>query len=145
VPAAGATFKTWRNDCTTASSSTTVTMTANRLCKAIFALIFTDATLTPRSTTVKAVHVAELRAAVNQLRAVNDLGSFGFADGSLVPTSTIIKGVHVGQLRTALCGAYTAAGLPCPTYGTDPTITPGQTKIKAQHVIDLRTYVRGLE
>jgi List-Bact-rpt repeat protein len=145
VPAAGATFKTWRNDCSGTSSTAGVTMTANRLCKAIFSLIFTDATLTPGSTKAKAVHVTELRSAVNQLRAVNNLGAFGFADGSLVPASTIIKGNHVDQLRSALCAAYTAAGLSCPTYGTDPTITPGQTRIKAQHVIDLRNNVRALE
>ena len=106
---------------------------------------FTDAVLTPQSTKAKALHVSELRSAVNQLRAVNGLGAFGFFDASLVPGSTTIKRVHVGDLRTALCGAYGAAGLPCPTYATDPTIVPGVTRIKAQHVIDLRNNVRALE
>lgn len=55
-----------------------------------------------------------------------------------------MKRVHVTELRTALAEAYQAAGRTQPTY-PEPTITAGQTVIRASHLSELRTAVRSLE
>jgi hypothetical protein len=114
----------------TATAIVTVTLSST--------LTFTDDPLVAQSTTVKAVHIAELRAAIDAVRVASGLATFAWTDPTLTPESTPLKAVHVTDLRTALSQAYVAAGQTPPTY-TDPT---GLTVTKAIHLNELRTAVR---
>lgn len=98
---------------------------------------FTDQPLTS-GTTVKAVHVTQLRTAINLLRATAGLSAFSFADS--IGSSVAAKALHVAELRTALDAARAALGLPALTY-TDPSLTAG-TSIKVAHVQQVRDGVR---
>lgn len=95
-------------------------------------IVFTDATLTA-GTIAKAVHVTELRTAVNAMRAAAALAPQTFADATL--TGLPIKAVHFEQLRSALDAARAAIGLPSVSY-------TAMTNVKAAHVTELRTAVK---
>jgi RHS repeat-associated protein len=97
--------------------------------------VFTDDPLTAGVTGIKAVHLTELRDAVNQLRARAGLQATVWTDSQL--TGILIKAVHIVELRTALNAARTALGLSNPAY-TDPTLNAGSTTIKAAHIQELR-------
>jgi hypothetical protein len=102
--------------------------------------IFTDDPLNA-GTAVKAMHVTQLRTAVNAMRAAAPgLGPQAFTDPGL-GVGTLIKRLHITELRTALDQARAAIGLPAIAY-VDPVITAGATTIKAAHVIDLRNGVK---
>lgn len=103
-------------------------------------MIFTDPTLTPGTTAVKAIHIGELRTAVNAVRTLAGLGSAAVTDSTL-SSSVAIKGVHVTELRTALDTARSTLSLPAISY-TDPTITPGTTITRAAHINQLRQGVQ---
>lgn len=90
-------------------------------------------------TLVKQIHVEQLRTAVDALRAVASLDAGLFTDPDL--TGLRIKAVHLTQLRTALNEARTELGLPAIVFA-DPALNTGVTKVKAQHVGDLRDGVR---
>ncbi len=102
-------------------------------------VFFTDDPLAAQSTVVKAVHIAELRTAVNAVRFTVGLPFFTFTDGSLA--GVLIKQYHVAELRTVLDQARAAAGVPAITY-TDPVLTSGITTIKVPHIQELRTGVK---
>ena len=102
--------------------------------------VFTDDPLTSGSTVVKAVHVTELRLAIDALRTRYGLGAFAWTDATLGAGVMPVKAVHVSQLRTALNQAYTAAGSPAPTY-THTVLTAGTTVITAVDIAELRTAV----
>jgi hypothetical protein len=104
---------------------------------------FTDDPLTAGTTTVKAVHVTELRQAIAALRARYALGVFTWMDASPVAGVTQAKAVHLTELRTALNAAYTAAGRVAPTY-THAIITGGTTVITAVDIAELRAAVLGI-
>jgi hypothetical protein len=94
----------------------------------------------PAAGIVKAVHVSELRQAVNAVRATAGLSASTFTDAAL--NSTIrIKAVHLQELRTALTAARSALGLSAQSF-TDATLVAGTTKVKAAHVQELRTGVK---
>jgi hypothetical protein len=101
--------------------------------------IFTDDPLSA-GTTMKVVHLTQLRTAVNAMRTAAGLGAAAFTDPALA-AGTVIKAVHVTELRTALDQARAAIGLTALVY-TDPTITAGTTKPKAAHITDLRAGVK---
>ena len=122
-----------------------VTMNANRDCTATFSKIFTDDPLIVGVTVIKRVHIADLREAVNQLRARGSLGSFSFTDPTLTAGITTVKRVHITELRTALTEAAVALGKSAPNFPTDPTIVAEQTVIKRAHIRDLRSAVRDVE
>src|SRR5437899_2256705 len=73
---------------------------------------FTDDPLVAQSAPIKAVHMTELRAAIDSVRVARGLASFAWTDPTLTPGSTPAKGVHLLELRTALNQAYQAAGRP---------------------------------
>ncbi|MFA6958425.1 MAG: glycoside hydrolase family 44 protein [Thermoanaerobaculia bacterium] len=102
-------------------------------------VIFTDDPLTT-STTVKAIHVTQLRTAVNAIRAAAGLSAQSFTDPGLA-SGTQIKAAHLTELRTALDQARSAIGLGAISY-TDATITAQSTKVKAAHFTDLRNGVK---
>jgi hypothetical protein len=103
-------------------------------------IFFTEDPLIAASTTVKAVHVTELRLAVNAMRATAGLGAAAFTDPGLT-SGVAVKAVHIQELRTALSQARTKLGLSTITF-TDPTITAGTTLLKAVHLQELRTGVK---
>jgi hypothetical protein len=100
-------------------------------------VLFTDTTLTS-SIAVKAVHLTELRTAVNAMRAAAGLGAATFTDPTLTAGTTRVKAAHVSELRTALDAARSGIGLTPITY-TDATITASTTTIKGAHVTELRS------
>lgn len=96
-------------------------------------VLFTD----PSSLTgvaIKAVHVTELRTAINAMRAAGGLTATTFTS---VADGTAVARAHLITMRSALDAARAAVGLPVLAY-TDPTITAQVTPIKAVHVMDLR-------
>jgi len=96
-------------------------------------------------TPIRAVHLTELRAAINTARGLWSLPPIDPwpTDHAVSPHVTLIKKAHLDELRSALNAAYAAAGAPAPQY-TDPTITANATPIKAAHFNELRAAVRNL-
>jgi uncharacterized repeat protein (TIGR02543 family) len=137
APATGSIFAGWSGACT-GSPGCTVTMDQARTVTASFSPVFTDAVLIPRETVIRAVHVTELRAAIDTLRTRQGLAAFAWTDGSFAAGTTPIRRSHLAEMRTALTAVFTARGLPAPTW-TDPAITSGATPVKAAHVTELRT------
>jgi hypothetical protein len=99
-------------------------------------VIFTDAPLTA-GTTIKAVHLSQLRTAVDAVRLLAALGAGGYSDAA-VP-GTRIRAVHVTELRSALDPARAALSLSALGY-TDPMLAG--IVVKAVHFQQLRDGVR---
>lgn len=123
-------------------------LTANTTVTAVYtlqssAITFTDDPLTPGSTPIKAVHIVELRNAINSLRTSNFIDEFVFTDPTL-SAGELVEEVHVTELRAALAGVYAQRSRPLPTY-TDPTIIATATSIRSVHVAELRMAVRLIE
>ncbi|MBV9497622.1 MAG: hypothetical protein JOZ54_25530 [Acidobacteria bacterium] len=102
-------------------------------------VIFTDPTLVAGTTIVKAVHVTELRTAVNAVRALAGLPAASFTTPSLGAGASILA-AHVTELRTALDAARSALSLPAVSY-RDPTLVAGDL-VRAADVEELRNGVR---
>jgi hypothetical protein len=77
-------------------------------------VIFTDDPLVAGTTLIKAVHLAELRTAVNAVRALAGLAAATFTDAAT--PGVVVKAVHITQLRTGLDAALTALVLPAGGY-----------------------------
>jgi hypothetical protein len=103
--------------------------------------VFTNDPLVAGVTEVKAIHLTELRAAVNQARARAGLAAATWTDANLQPSVTLIKAVHIQELRARLDEARAALGLAAASY-TDPTLTVGVTTVRAAHVQELRERVK---
>jgi subtilisin-like proprotein convertase family protein len=144
APGGQATFTSWGGACIGTGATCTLMMNGTRSVTATFSRVFTDATVTPGRTVVRAVHVTDLRAAIDTLRGVNGLASFGWSDATLGVGSAVVKGVHFSELRTALGQAYQAAGQPPPTYA-EPALTKGETVVRTGHLTEVRDAVRALE
>ena len=93
-------------------------------------------------TTVRAQHIVELRLSVDSVRA--SCGLPPFAWGESIEAGLIIRAQDILQLRTALNEAYDCRSLARPGY-SDPALQPGDTTIRAVHVIELRNAVRAIE
>jgi len=100
--------------------------------------VFTDPSLTVDATPVKALHMTQLRTAVNAMRVAAGLPEQVFP--ALAAGSTI-KTTDIRDLRRALDPARAVIGVPMIAY-TDRVLTPGVTRIKAVHVTDLRNGVK---
>ena len=103
-------------------------------------IFFTDDPVLSQLTKIKAVHITELRQAVNAVRAAAGLEATTFSDASLT-SGLRIKAVHVQELRAALTPARASLGLSTAVF-TDPGLTVGSTKIRAVHVQELRDAVK---
>jgi len=103
------------------------------------AMLFTDDPLVAGATLMQATHLAELRQAVNALRAVASLGNFSFTDAA--SAGVAVKGIHIQELRDALTPARAALGLGALSF-TNPTLTPGVTLIRAAHLQEVRAGVK---
>ena len=102
-------------------------------------VIFTNDPIVATSTSVKQVHLSELRTAVNAMRTAANLSLASFTD--VVSSTLPVKALHVSELRTTLNAARTALGLPTISF-TDPTLTTGSTLVKAVHFQQLRNGVK---
>ena len=85
-------------------------------------------------TEVKAVHVTELRDAINALRLRVGIATVTWAEA--VATGADIKATHITEMRTRLGEARTALSLGPTTY-TDPNLTAGND-IKKEHIQEIR-------
>jgi hypothetical protein len=103
---------------------------------------FSDSTLTTGVSSVRAVHILELRTRIDAQRIASALGGFAWTDATLSVHATAIKPVHINDLRTALTAVYTARGLTTPTF--TGAITSG-TVIRAVHIAELRDAVTAIE
>jgi len=99
--------------------------------------VFTDDPLVPGVTTIKAVHITELRTAVNQARSRASLAAANWAES--VTSGALIKAAHIVELRSRLDEARSALGLSVAPY-TDPSLSAGMT-VKAAHIQELRQRV----
>ena len=104
---------------------------------------FTDPGLITGETSIKALHMRELRQRVNALRRRHGLPPFTWTDPAIVPGVTAVKAVHFRELRTALNQAYAAAGRNPPGYPEG--LRAGVTPIRAVHIEELRRAVLLLE
>lgn len=98
-------------------------------------IVFTDEPLVAQSTIIKAIHITQLRTAVNAMR-----GSASLAPLAADPTigvGLVVRAQHITALRIALDEARAAIGMPALAY-TDGTLTI----IKAAHVQELRNGVK---
>jgi len=143
TPGAGAVFAGWSGACA-GSAPCTVVLDQARTVTASFRRVFADPALTPLESIVRAVHVTELRAAIDTLRARQGLASFGWTDPALVAGVAAIKRSHLVDLRAAVAAVFTARGLPAPAW-TDPAITATATVVRAVHITELRAAVLTLE
>jgi uncharacterized repeat protein (TIGR02543 family) len=149
VAAPGAVFRGWTGACAGAGPVCTVTAAAAATATATFSKTFTDGTgpaaaVSAGTTVVRAAHVAELRAAVETLRARHGLPAPDWTDPALQAAVTVAKAVHVQELRTALVQAYQAAGRTPPAFADSPPAAR-TTPIRAVHLSELRQAVRALE
>lgn len=88
---------------------------------------------------VKALHIAELLAAVNAVRAAAGLPALTFS--SAITSGTVVKASHLTALRSALDEARAVLS----TYGLsykDATVIPQVTTIKAAHWSEIRAGIR---
>jgi calcium-activated chloride channel regulator 4 len=94
---------------------------------------FADDPLLTGVTTVKAIHLTQLRTAVNAVRTAAGLATVTFTDS--VAKGDLMRAIYVTELRASLDAARAAAGLPAMTWGS--SVTAG-TAIKATHLEKLR-------
>jgi hypothetical protein len=104
---------------------------------------FTDDPLVAGVTTIRSVHVTELRAAVDALRLRSGLLPFRWMDSPAAGT-TPIRAQHVAELRAALAEVYARIPRAAPSY-TDPVLTPGITTVKAAHIQEIRAAIIAIE
>jgi hypothetical protein len=101
-------------------------------------ILFTDDPLVVFATTVKAVHLTELRTAVNAVRAAAGLGAVTFTDPN--PAGIVIKALHVQELRNALDPARSAIGVPSISYLN--ALVAGSARVHAADLTELRNGVK---
>ncbi|NOT62712.1 MAG: S8 family serine peptidase, partial [Acidobacteria bacterium] len=104
--------------------------------------VFADDALVVGMTTAKALHIIELRNAVDSLRLVAGLGLAPWTDTTLLPTSTVIKAIHITELRTHLENVAALLGYAAGSY-TDAGLGSGFV-IKRVHIEELRQRIRAL-
>jgi hypothetical protein len=93
--------------------------------------VFADDPVVAKSTTVREVHITQLRTAIDLVRSAGGLGSYGYS----TLTSRVLVS-DITELRTALSLALSALSMPTPSFA-DPTLSHGMV-IRAVHVQQLR-------
>lgn len=100
-------------------------------------LTFTDDPLQAAATSIKAVHLTELRTAINSIRTRYALPAVIWPSGPISST-TVVRAVHLTELRSALAAVYTAAAIAVPTW-SPATIVPGTTVVAAAQITQVRS------
>ena len=93
-------------------------------------IAFTDHPLISGVTPAKAIHILELRLAVNAARVGRGLAPAVFSDSGLSAGQTI-RAAHIAELRAALPPG-------CVPAFTDPVLAPGITPMRAAHIMEIR-------
>jgi len=101
------------------------------------AISFTDDTIQPGNTHVKAAHINELRQAVDAVRATASLGAVDWG-GSVTPNVSTVQAADIQSLRTNLDQARSALGLSACSY----TNAAAGVLIQKAHLDELRQCVR---
>jgi hypothetical protein len=101
-------------------------------------VIFIDDPLVAGTTIVQALHVTQLRTAVNAVQTLAGQANSAYTDNALAAGFTI-SAVHVTELRSRLQTARTALGL---STSYAEAITAGSTSVKASHFTELRDFVK---
>lgn len=101
-------------------------------------IVFADAFVSP-GTPIRAVHLAELRAGVDAMRAIAELPPLTLT--SVPGAGMVIRASHFEELRSGLDEARDALGLH-PLVWTPPAITGGATAVGASHIVELRDGVQ---
>jgi hypothetical protein len=94
---------------------------------------FTDPTIAAGVTPVKALHINELRTAIDAVRAFAGLTAFSYS--TTVAAGHPISTTDIAEMRTALSQARNAIG--SPVSFTDPSLT-STSPIRAIHINELR-------
>lgn len=102
--------------------------------------VFTDDPIQAGVTVIRAVHITELRAAVNQARARAGLAAAVWTTDPNLSSGYAIRGAHITELRTALDGARTPLGLAAAAY-TYMVLSAG-SPVHAADIQELRERVR---
>lgn len=110
---------------------------------AYYSASFTDDPLIPGASTIKAVHITELRSRINTLRSGRGLSAFSWTDASVTSGSTAVRAAHINDLREALRQVYVAAARTPPAY-TDTTLTTSTTA-KTAHIAEIRSAIAAIE
>jgi hypothetical protein len=104
--------------------------------------VFTDDPPVARATTVRAIHLIELRACVDAARTRHGLPVYAYRDQFATAGVTLIRAEHIVELRAALAEAYAAAKLTPPVFAE--AIVPGKTPVRAVHMFELRAAMAAL-
>ncbi len=107
------------------------------------AALFTDNVLAAGSSTIRAVHISELRTRIDAARVRLGLLPFAWTDPVLTAGTTTLRARHFIDLRAALAQAYSRANLTPPSC-TDPNLGPG-TAIRVAHIVEMRDAVTAIE
>lgn len=102
---------------------------------------FTDDPLLAGETSIRSLHIGELRTRIDALRGRFGLQPFSWTNASLA--GVLARAVHIMELRIALAQVYEEAGEVPPKY-TEPTLGAGVV-MKAAHVQELRVAVAAIE
>jgi photosystem II stability/assembly factor-like uncharacterized protein len=100
--------------------------------------VFTDDPLVSSSTAIKALHLTQMRTAVNAMRTLSGIGTFSFTDPTL--TGVKVKALHITELRTALNAAR--VDLLLSSLSFTHTLTAGVTPVRAIDLTELRNGVK---
>jgi hypothetical protein len=103
------------------------------------AVTFTDDPLMTFQTIAKAVHVTQLRSAVNSVRALASLAPVTFTDPSLALAP--IRVLHIIELRTALAAARASLTL-SPLSFAHPALQANMSPLTSTDIAELRAGVR---
>jgi hypothetical protein len=105
--------------------------------QSVSAPTFTDDPLVPGTTVVKAVHVTELRTAINNYRATASLGAYSWS--TTISAGTLITAAQINELRSALTPALQAFSRTV-SYSNNP-LTAAEP-IAAVDIQELRDYLK---
>ena len=119
------------------------TTTRNGSVQVVTTSLAFNSQLSAGATPVRAIHLTELRAAVDALRERYSLPAYPWTDPYLVAGVTTIKAVHVSDLRDALAEVYAVAGITPPTW-SPAVLTPRATVITSAVFNEIRAAVLGL-
>jgi hypothetical protein len=103
------------------------------------AILFAGDPLVPRVTRVAALHVTQLRSAVDAVRALAGFGAAAYTDPGLA-RGYRIRAVHITEVRAALDQARANLGLPPLAYQRQPLTT--SHRIHHLDVMELRGGVK---